>query len=211
MFEEIYERMVTFASDGELAEELTRARGEYVARTGDLFETDPNYEHRIAAFLEWYTLDRLVSSHNMTPAGLYIDRVTQTGEATPPELQRIRDLSRTTLSLFEFRRARREHIEVVDLLSKTKLRINERRKPAGLESGDILEARIVPCDEMLFFSEVFCVHPREARKAILGATKAFHKAGVEDGRIDLVHRVAYLANRSLRYKHVNPKKIFEEL
>jgi hypothetical protein len=210
MFHGVYEQMVTFASDGDLAEELTRAREEYVERTGDLFETDPNYESRIAAFLEWYVLDREVSTNaNKTPARLYIDSVS--GGLTTPEVNRLRGLTRTTLSLFEFRRAKGECIHVLDLLTKNKLEIFERRKPAGLESGDILEARVVPYDDKLYFSEAFSVHPRQARKAILKAAKAFRKRAQDNGRIDLVHRVAYLSNRSVRYKHVDPKKIFEDL
>jgi hypothetical protein len=210
MFHDSYEHMVTFASDGDMATEVTRAREEYVERTGDLFETDPNYEARIAAFLEWYVLDREVSTHaNKTPARLFIDSIS--GDLTTPEVNRLRGLTRTNLSLFEYKRAKGEFILVVDLLTKNKHEIFERRKPAGLESGDILEARVVPYDDKVYFSEAFSVHPRQARKAILKAAKLFRKSGQENGRITLVHRVAYLSNRSVRYKHVDPKTIFADL
>ncbi|MFC1610897.1 hypothetical protein ACFL6C_08055 [Myxococcota bacterium] len=210
MFQELYEEMVRFASDGDFSGELKSAREEYVERTGDLFETDANYEPRIAAFLEWYVLDRAVSTNaNKTPARLYIESVTP--NLTTPEVNRLRGMTRTILSLFEFRRVNGDFINVVNLLNNEKHRIFERRKPAGLDSGDILEARLIPFDDKLYFSESFTCHPRPARKAILKAAKAFRKGGHVKDRITLVHRVAYLSNRCERYKHVDPKKIFEDL
>jgi hypothetical protein len=210
MFHATYEKMVQFASQGALAEELARARGEYVSRTGDMFESDPSYERRIAAFLEWYVLDRPVSTApQMTPAKLYIEHMLST--KTTPELSEMRNLTRTHLSLFEFKRAKSEQLRVVDLLTGDKVDVFERRKPAGLESGDILEARLVPHGDTYMFSEAIGVHPREARKPILAAAKRFKKSGSEEGRIDLVHRCAYFANRAERYSHVDPKEIFAPL
>jgi hypothetical protein len=210
MFHEMYEEMVRFASEGELGEELQRARAEYLERTGELFESDDAYERRIAAFLEWYVLDRPIGSGTyQTPAALYVEHMTPT--LTESEVGRLEGLTRTTLSLFEFRGAKKDTLKVKNLLTNEKHNVFERRKPAGLESGDILEARIIPFDDKLLFSDSFAVHPREARKTILKAAKTFRKNGNDDGRIDLVHRVARLANKCVRYAHVDPKQIFAEL
>ncbi len=209
MFQHIYEEMVRFASEGGLGEELPRARQEYVSRTGDLFETDENYEARIAAFLEWYVLDRPVGLSNKTPARMHIDALTP--GLTTPEVNRLRDLLRTRLSLFEFKKAKDSTLHVVDLLDGAKHEVFERRRPAGLEPGDILEARLVPFDERTLFSDAFTFHPREAHKQIRAVAKAFRKQNRPEGRVDLVHRVAYLTNRCRRYKHVDPRKIFAEL
>jgi hypothetical protein len=210
MFHATYEKMVQFASQGALAEELRRARSEFIARTGDLFESDASYERRIAMFLEWYVLDRTVTDQpNATPAKLYIDSVL--AAHTTPEITEMRNLTRTVLSLFEFKRAKNDQLRVVDLLSGEKIEVFERRKPAGLESGDILEARLVPQGDRYMFSESYAVHPREAKKPILTATKRFRKSKATEGRVDLVHRVAYFANRCERYQHVAPLEIFAPL
>lgn len=204
-----YEEIVRFASEGPLAEELQRAKAEFIQRTGDLFESDDSFERRIAAFLEWYALDRPVAAQgNRTPAQLYLaDR----GE-NAKEIARLEPFTRTTLSLFEFRRAKGEGLVVTDLLTNEKHQVFERRKPAGLESGDVLEARLVPYEDKLVFSEAVNVLPREPRRRILKVARRFRsgKAPVVD-RIDLVHRVAYFGNRCERYKHVAPTQIFADL
>src|SRR5689334_16235101 len=128
MFHGAYEDMVRFASEGQLNEELRRAKGEFVERTGELFESDTSFERRLAAFLEWYVLDRPVSfADGMTPAKLYIDSVSE--RLSPEELNRLRGLTQTILSLFEFKRAKGEHLFVVDLLANRKYQVFERRKP----------------------------------------------------------------------------------
>ncbi|MEE8408024.1 MAG: hypothetical protein V3T05_00330 [Myxococcota bacterium] len=210
MFQDTYEEMVRFASKGDLEADLQLARAEYLERTGELFESDSAYDRRIAAFLEWYVLDRPVrAGTHQTPAKLYIDAVTP--DLTTPEIQRLRGLTKTTLSLFEFRKAKKDHLDVVDLLTGYRHKIFERRKPAGLESKDILEARLVPFDNKILFSDVFTVLPRDGRKAILRTAKRFRKTGGDNGRLDVVHRVTRLANRCDRYPHVSPEKIFRDL
>lgn len=212
MFHSMYEEMTRFASEGDFKEELPRARTEFVARTGDLFESDTSYERRIGAFLEWYVLDRTVSfSPQNTPAKLYIEHVTP--KLTTPELAKLRALTRTRLSLYEFRRAKEDQLVVVDLLNDEKVKIFERRKPIGLESGDLMEARVVPYEEHSLFSDALTIHQREGRKSILKVARGFRKMprSSNEQRIDLVHQVAYYANRCERYKHVDPKTIFAEM
>lgn len=210
MFHVAYEKMVQFASEGELAADLPPAREEFVRRTGDLFESDRSFERRISSFLEWYVLDRGVSfASHTTPARMYIDSVADS--LTTPEIAELRQLTRTVVSIFEYRGAKPEAMRVVDLLANEKLDVFERRAPAGLTSGDIIEARLVPDGDRFMFFPSIAVHPHEANKAIQKAAKRFRKKGAVDGRLDLVHRIAFLANRCERYGHVDPREIFAEL
>lgn len=208
MFHGYYDDMVQFASEGELQAELATAKTEYFERTGEIFESDDDFERRMASFLEWYVFDREVPSFGMTPARLFIEQCS--GRFSNEEHTRLESLAASTPSLFEYRKLKKERLYVVDLLDNQSHMVHERREPKGLESGDILEARIVRYDGDLRFSEVWAAHPREARRAILKATKSFRKTKVGD-RVELVHRVARLANRCQRYKHVDPKQIFSEL
>lgn len=214
MFHGLYEQVVRFASEGPLDGELKRAKAEFVERTGDIFESDETFERRIAGFLEWYTLDRATSG-GRRPIDLFVEK--RQGEGIDAqELERLSGLLRTHLSLFEFRKAKNEHLMLTDLLNPdkkgAKVEVYERRKPAGLESGDILEARLVPYEGKLMFSEAVMVLPREGHKVIAKVAKKYRSSASDSmPRIDLLHRVAYFANRCERYKHVSAKRIFEDL
>lgn len=220
MFHGLYEQMVRFASEPPLADELQQAKAEFLHRTGDLFESDGAFERRIAAFLEWYVLDRPAQAvAGKRPVDVYVEKKqgeVASGAFTAEDLTRIQNFATTRPSLFEFKRAKDEHMTLVDLLDTNKktakVQVYERRKPAGLESGDILEARLVQYDGKLMFSEAIQVLPREGRKSILKICKRYKSEFAETmPRIALVHRVAFFANRCERYKHVAVAKIFADL
>jgi hypothetical protein len=203
------EEVARFAAEGELGPELQRAKAEFTGRTGELFETDASFERRIAAFLEWYGLDRKISFRpELTPAELFL---MQKGAAlSEADRNRYAGLTQSTLSLYEYRKTKGDCLFVRDLFTGEKLQIHERRSLAGLESGDLLEARLIPFEGLLLFAESYYCLPRDARKEILAALKRFKKKGETD-RLGFVHRVAYFANRSERYKHLKPRQIFAEL
>lgn len=211
MFHGHYDAILKFSSEGELSEELARAKVEYFERTGELFESDENFERRMASFLEWYVFDREIPDHpGLTPAKLY---ARQQEEVAPDhERPRISEVAAALPSLFEYRKVKADRLHAIDLLSNNRLQVFERREPAGLDSGDILEARLVEFDGEHYFTEVWCTHPREARAPVIKAAKRFRKGDSSfAARVDLIHRVARLSNRCERYKHVSPKQIFSEL
>ncbi|MBI4379418.1 MAG: hypothetical protein HY578_10015, partial [Nitrospinae bacterium] len=53
--------------------ELKKARTEYTKVAGEVFEDDKSFEMRMNSFLEWYILDRPISSKNKTPLQTYLD------------------------------------------------------------------------------------------------------------------------------------------
>ncbi|MBC7793174.1 MAG: hypothetical protein H7Z43_05675 [Clostridia bacterium] len=214
MFHGLYEQVVHFASEGALDAEIKRAKVEFIERTGDIFESDETFERRIGGFLEWYTLDRLTTSGGR-PVDLFVAQ-RQGENVDPQELERLSGLLRTHLSLFEFRKAKNEQLMLIDLLNPdkkgAKVEVYERRKPAGLEAGDILEARLVPYEGKLMLSEAVMVLPREGRKVISTVAKTYRTSRTASmPRVSFVHRIAYFANRCERYKHVSAARIFADL
>jgi hypothetical protein len=206
-----YEELIRFASQGRLNDELRLAKGQFVERTGELFESDPSFERRLASFLEWYALDRPLSfAPDKRPVHLFLQHLATTDN--PERAHGLMGLAQTRLSLFEFVKVKDGTLSVLDLLTNEKLQVSERRRVMGMESGDIFEGRLVPEADTLIFTETFAFHPREARRSIVKVAKAFRKTDPQaEQMLAFVHRVAYLANRSERYKHVDPKKIFDDL
>lgn len=205
-----YENLIQFASEGALESEIQNAKEEFINQTGDLFESDSDFEARIASFLEWYAMDRKVNNQiNSTPAKLYIQH--RTPELTTPELQELRNLTRTHLSVFEIKKIKGDSLKLVDILSGEKFEVTASGPLLGLENGDLIEGRIFESSGSAYLSDNIHAQPRAAKKSISKAAKQFRKQGKAEAQITMVQRVAFLRNRASRYAHLDPKQIFAEL
>jgi hypothetical protein len=124
------------------------------------------------------------------------------GEIRPEDLPGFRDLTRQIHGLFEVRRPlKKEHLKIRELCTGKDYDVYERRQLAGLEKGDIFEARLVPSDDVLQFSASFCHHPRAARSVILAEVKRRRKAGPID-RASFLHLLSGMALKFERYRNV---------
>ncbi|HEY6098184.1 MAG TPA: hypothetical protein VIW03_02060, partial [Anaeromyxobacter sp.] len=90
--------------------------------------------------------------------------------------------------------------------------VTERRQVAGLEKGDLLEARLLPFEGALFFSGAFLYHPREARKPILAEVKRLRKASGKGAPPDVRAFLATLSQMAIkleRYRNVRLESIYD--
>lgn len=207
MFQAQFDRLVAFVSEPEFSESLVAGKKHYFDRTGEVFEEDDAFEMRMSSFLDWFIFDHKLPGTDRTAAELFVER--HGTSLDPAELTIYRNFAHTVHSLFEVGRLKPDTVHVKDLFSGKSHAVFERRKPAGVDSGDLLEARLVTTPESkLMFSPAFCFHPREAKKVIAKAVKAHKKAGTNPQ--ELIFKLAYLRLKLDRYKHVAPVKIYEE-
>jgi hypothetical protein len=92
------------------------------------------------------------------------------------------------------------------------LEVTERRNVAGLDKGDLLEARLLPYGGELFFSGAFLYHPREVRKPILAEVKRLRKEAGKGGTPDVPAFLGQLARMALkleRYRNVRLESIYD--
>ena len=82
-------------------------------------------------------MDRMVrGASNSTPAKLYIDSVA--ADLTTPEIQVLRDLTRTVLSLFEVKKIKEDSVKLLDILTGEKYQVTATSTLFGAEPGDII-------------------------------------------------------------------------
>jgi hypothetical protein len=208
VFQPYLEKLQQFVSAQEFQPELQRAKKDYFEQTGEVFETDDSFEMRMASFLEWFIFDRKLDGTKTTPAELYVERV-------GPQLSEqdriiFRNFSHTIHGLFEVGKLKPETMVMKDLFTGKAHSVFERRKPVGIDSGDIVEARLIQTPEnKLMFSPCFCFHPRVAKKTIIKLVKAHKKAGADP--VQLIFKLSYLRLKVDRYKHVTPEKLYAAL
>ena len=106
-----------------------------------------------------------------------------------------------------------EWLRLRDVFDSHELEVAERRLMAGLEKGDLLEARLLPFQGLLYFSGAFVYHPREARKIILGEVKKRRKAArARDAPVDVpafLAQLSRMAQKLERYRNVKVESLYD--
>jgi hypothetical protein len=208
--QELHERLLSWATAEARKEDLLAARRAHFDAYGEPHDEDRTYEARLNGMLDVYLFDwRPVAG-----AGTTIERFIEAEAAnlSPAEVAQYRDLAGTVHGLFEVRKIRDGEVRVRDVFDGGDHDVTERRQVAGLEKGDLLEARLLPFDGSLFFSGAFLYHPREARKAIRAEVKRLKKAAGKGGRPDVAQFLAILSRMALkleRYRNVRLEAIYD--
>jgi len=203
-----FEQVVGFASRGELEPEIRAARAEYFAETGEVREDESGFEARIEAFTEWYVLERTAAAGNRTPLELFLS--SQRAELSADDIAIYEGFRQSFRSLFEFLKVNKEHLIVRDLAADSKLGIFERRTPAGMTKGSILDARVINFGGEQVFTRSVVYHPLSVRKLILAQIKALH--GQDRAAHDaLLHKLSIARLRCDRYHRVDVERLYRQL
>lgn len=205
MYQPQLDALIAFASSERFKEELLKAKAEYFAGTGEIFEDDRSFEMRMASFLDYYVFDRVVPGHEKTPAQIFLG---ESNGATAEELSIRQGLVATRHSLWEVRKISKDLIRLRDLFTTKDTDVYERRQPAGLKKGDLIEARLIPLDGRFLFSPAFCFHPIEAKKPIAKELKRLKKEQPGFSTRDFVWTVAKMRLKCERYRNIAVTDIY---
>jgi hypothetical protein len=202
MLATVLDRVIAFAAHDE--RELVRAREEWAEAAGRVFDDDPLYEERAAAFLEWFALER-PAADGRVPAQRFL------AEERLDDLEgRWADaLSRSLRSLFEVRELRAGALLVEDLLGGGAFEVSERRRLPGVAEGEVFEARVVAdivAPPAVLFTRALQFHPREAAAAIRRQAARAREAG--EPRQEVLFRLLRMRLKAQRYGHVAVHKIY---
>ena len=173
--------------------EIERARQTFDGRRGKVYDDDDLYQTHMACFLEWYVLERVVLE-GMTPA----EHALATDPPHGQELDLVLALSRSQRGLFEMLNPVADGggcgTLIHDLLLGGRWRVESAAPLAGLEPGDIFEARLIPWEGQVRFGPVFYFHPTAATPAIHTLLDGAAQRGALDDSI-----ICDLAEMRLRY------------
>ena len=208
--QQLHERLLSWATAEPRKDDLLSAKRDHFATHGEPHEEDRSFDTRVNGMLDFYLYD-------FRPAGGTGTTVERFLEAEGPglsadEMSAFRDLARGIHGLFEVRKIGDARIRLRDVFSGTDHDVTERRNVAGLDKGDLLEARLLPFGGELFFSGAFVYHPREVRKEILAEVKRRKKEAGKGGAPDVAAFLAQLARMAIkleRYRNVRLESIYD--
>ncbi len=205
MYQQQLEALIAFASTDRFKEELLKAKAEYFAGTGEVFEDDRSFEMRMASFLDFYVLDRPLPGPGKTPAQIFLD---EADGAPASDVLLRRGLVESCHSLWEVRKIAKELVRLRDCFTGKDTDVFERRQPAGLKKGDLIEARLIPVDGRFLFSPAFCFHPSEAKKGIVKELKRLKKEQPGFSQRDFIWSVAKMRLKWERYRNIAVEDIY---
>jgi hypothetical protein len=206
-YQSFLEQLIAFASAEPRKADLIAAKAEYFGLTGEIYEDDKQFEMRMASFLDYYLFDRRSPVTGRTPAQEVYEDKQRTGD--PAQVVGFRAFTETVHGLFEVRKLGKGAVRLREIHSGKDHNVTERRQMAGLEKGDILEARLIPFGGHLLFSSAFCYHPREASKSIVKEVKRRKKATPPVPVDDLVWECAKRSLKADRYRQIAVEKIYD--
>jgi len=200
-----FDELVQWAKLDDRKEEVLAARKAFFDRTGEIFEDDRQFEARMASFLEWFLFDR-PAQDGLSLAQVRYQQALKDG---PPErAAAFRAFTETIHGLFEAKKLSAHEVRLKALFSGRDFIVTERRHLAGLHTGDVLEARLIPHGGYYWFSSAFTWHPSEAAKLIVAEARRRVKAGV-DGQQALMDDCARRALKVGRYRNIAVEKIYD--
>jgi hypothetical protein len=209
-YAQFHERLLSWATEGSRGEDLLAAKAAHFGARGEPHEEDRSYEVRVNAMLDFYLFDWRPAAGAPSTLEQFLGEAG--GGLTAEELAAYRALGGAQHSLFEVRRITDGNVRVRDAFGGKDHDVTERRNVAGLEKGDLIEARLMPYQGTLLFSGAFLYHPREARKAVLAEVKRLRKAAGKQGRPDVrafLDLLARMAMKLERYRNVRLESIYD--
>lgn len=200
------EELIAFATPDSTKEDLLSARATWFEKTGEIYEEDRQFEQRMAGFLENYVCDRILPAWGCTPAQRRYQLALQ--EWSAERAAAFRGLTETIHGLFEVLRIDAGEVRLKGLFSGIEWCVTERRQIVGLESSDVLEARLIPFDGHVHFSPAYCFHPHEAASLIKAeAKRQLHMKQVNE--LQLIHDCARRSLKVERYRQIAVEKIYD--
>lgn len=199
------EDLIARYAEGDHREQVARAKEEYFELSGKVFDDDGDiFETRLAAFLEWYALERPLEGQSEPPALVWLREL-------PPESGKARALAALATShrsLFDVGEVSEHAVELEDLLGGARFTVTERRSTIGFETGQVVEARLLWDGSSVVFGKTFLFHPREARQEVLAHVDDALAQGA--GPRDVVFQLARLHLRWHRSRHISAIRIYGE-
>jgi hypothetical protein len=178
--------------------EIERARQEFDGLRGKIYDDDELYPIHMAAFLEWFVIERPLSGGEPP-----VVRALREG-AGGLDRELLRALAASHRSLFEVLAP--GPMQVADLVYGGRWRVAREQPMDAVQAGDAFEGRLIPWRGRVVFGPVFCFHPRQARPHI----HQLVRQAEAEGRLgpSLVFSLAEMRLRYSRFRNIAVERIY---
>ncbi|MGE0762506.1 MAG: hypothetical protein AB7N80_04435 [Bdellovibrionales bacterium] len=208
-YDVLVEKLMNHFAGEKYADEVAMAKREFFDRAGILDEMAPDFEMKMAQFVDWYLFSRPLKTSDQSPIqmALTMNNSPLSGE----DRSVLENMTKSIHSLFEFIKLKGEDVYVRDVFSAEKHVIKQSAITVGFNKDELFEARLFPVQDSFQFSKAFCFHPPQVTKIILKEVKKvkkMDKAQVLSAKEALLVRLFKLRYKHEQYKHLDVREIY---
>jgi len=172
---QLLEELNSFATRQSNLDELKKGRKHYFGKTGQVFEDDPDFEHRMNSFLEWLIFDyKSGGAETSTVFEKFIDSKRES--LTNEEMVFLMNVGKHTHSIFQVKSCSNGMIKVKDLVGG---KVHQLPSEDNLEKGDLLERRLLCMEDCCCFFHTYALHPKLAYKPLAAELKKRKQSGLK--------------------------------
>ncbi|MBI5047593.1 MAG: hypothetical protein HZB54_01390 [Deltaproteobacteria bacterium] len=200
-FQGYIERLKTAFISDMYADEIKKAKQEFIAHGGELGSEIDGYEEALDIFFDWYLFERPQLREGLTPLILF----SRSNDLSDEDRKIYSDFLGYTYSIFIIRKSA-SNVKVMDIFSKKKYLVAG--VPAAvLEKGDMAEARLLLFRGEYRFSGAFCFYPESIHSIIKTEAAQARKTGAENF-LPLIRKFRRLKTVWSRCSRMDVKKIY---
>jgi hypothetical protein len=201
--DQLREDIITWVVDIVGVEEIIKAKEEFFAKTGMIFNDDESYHRRMSYFLDYFLFTRplqnLDPNNPPTPFALYRDKHPNT------------PIRSFTNSLFKVCKIHSNGLILKDLCSDDKIKIQKQNDELfdGIIKNDVFQGFVFHMDDAPVLSHGLIFHPARSHRLLVKALKDAKKQGNFE-RLSYLARCARLQLKHARLKHVDPRLVYAD-
>jgi len=184
---------------------VVEARRLFEERRGRVFEDEELWETWSAGFVEWLVTEYVPRDRDLPAAADSLAAARAAGDLR--RAAAIRAWLTSHRSLWSVEKLGAGFVDLFDLLGGAHVRVAEPRALHGVAVGEVAELRVIGFESQVRFGRAFLFHPRGTRDALLDQARTITAAGGD--RRAVLDQAALLRTKVLRYKHVDPARIYE--
>ena len=172
---QLLEELNAFATQPANLVELKKGRGHYFGKTGQVFEDDPDFEHRMNSFLEWFIFDfKSGGAETSTIFEKFID--SKRTALSNEEMIFLMSVGKHVHSIFQVKSCGNGTIKLKDMVGGKVYTLPSEDR---LEKGDLLDRRLLCLENSCCFLHTYSLHPKLAYKSLIAELKKRKKSGIK--------------------------------
>jgi hypothetical protein len=172
---QLLEELNSFATRSSNLVELKKGRAHYFGKTGQVFEDDQDFEHRMNSFLEWFIFDfKSGGAETSTIFEKFID--SKRAALSNEEMIFLMSVGKHIHSVFQVKSCSNGSIKLKDMIDG---KVYTLPSEDSLEKGDLLERRLLNLKDCCCFLLTYSLHPKLAYKPLVTELKKRRKSGIK--------------------------------